>query len=160
MILSTPVSTCHVCSRDRILNTLKATVNALQIELRVEWRASPIIQVDDFILIGERNRRENWYLQNDKGSPMVIPSYGIYTRMWEKAFFKVPLEIDWSLFDVHSTDDTDYLTSIIEVLEDQRDLWAYDVDTQGQAITIMFDRYIRNLKRLAMYCFTIGFLKF
>jgi hypothetical protein len=128
----------------------------------VDWRASTVIQVEDHLFHGEeKDKQANWYRGNEKGLPMVIPSYHhVYNQQWEKAFFKNPLEVDWSLFNMHSSIDVDYLTSLIEVLQDQRDLWINDCDTNGQPIVVMFDRFIKALKRLLMYCFTLGYVKY
>jgi hypothetical protein len=70
---------------------------------------------------------------------------------WGKAFFLNPLEVDWMRFEVHDTQDMDYLISAIEVLQDMQDLWINDTDTRDQSITRLFILFTRALKRLLMY---------
>jgi hypothetical protein len=154
-----PSGACHVCNRDDTLARLKSSLIDAQLQLREHWKAADVVQVDDFLLMGERGvGMETWFLLGEKG-PMVIPSYESYDRQWAKAYFKNPLESDWQSFDIHSSNDVEYLVAMVEVLEDQRDMWVYDADTNEQAIMGVLERFRRALKRLLMFCFTLGYLK-
>jgi hypothetical protein len=143
---------CHVCLYDKTLRNLKTSVTEFQAELRFDWRACPIIQLDEHVLSQEpRSKNLEWFVLNDKGIATVIPSYANSNRAWEKALFINPLDVDWMRFEVHDTADADYLVSVVEILQDMQDLWIYDNDTRGHAILRVFSFFMRALKRLLMY---------
>jgi hypothetical protein len=118
--------------------------------MRVEWKSSPVIQVTDHL---ERDdmTKDNWFLINAKEQPSVIPSYGSYDKIWKRALFLNPLEVDWLLFEIHGSDDVDYVSSLVEVLVDQRELWSGDEDTLVLPIMVLFSRFISAIKRLLLY---------
>jgi hypothetical protein len=146
-------STCHVCNYSLTLRRLKTVLMDLQNELRVEWKLTPIVQLDEHIFPyeGGRHRGVDWFLLNDEGKPTVIPSYSVADRNWKKAFFLNPLDVDWMEFEIHSSIDFDYLVSVVEILHDMLDLWVNDEDTREQTITRSFQRFSSALKRLLMY---------
>ena len=150
IMLNKPVSTCYLCRHDRVLKLLKDKVSEIQIEMRVEWKSSPVIQVTDHL---ERDdmTKDNWFLINAKEQPSVIPSYGSYDKIWKRALFLNPLEVDWLLFEIHGSDDVDYVSSLVEVLVDQRELWSGDEDTLVLPIMVLFSRFISAIKRLLLY---------
>jgi hypothetical protein len=146
---------CHVCRHDRELKRHKAEVAAIQAEARIEWRSTSVIQVRDNGIEGIFGDQDgvdcDWYLLNEKGIPTVIPSYGVYDLTWKKAMFLNPFEVDWMLFELHGGDDVDYIISLIEILQDQRDLWVNDEETREHPILVMFTRFLKSVRRLLMY---------
>lgn len=157
-MLLKPNPSCYLCRHDRVLRSLKTKVTEIQVELKVDWRSTPVIQIENHLLSDNdvRVNRNNWFLMNTRERPMVIPSYGLYDETWKKAMFLNPLEVDWSLFEIHGSNDVDYVTSLIEVLEDQRDLWNNDEDTNDQPIMVMFIRFIGAIKRLLLYSLSVA----
>lgn len=161
-MLHKQVATCHVCRHDKTLRELKAKVVEVQVETRVEWRASPIAQIHDHLMPDslDETGSNNWFLLNDKERPTVIPSYSLYDKTWKKAMFLNPFEVDWNLFEIHGSQDMEYVLSLMEILEDQKDLWCSDENTEGQAIMVLFTRFIKVVRRLVMYCMGIESLTY
>jgi hypothetical protein len=143
-----------VCLYSTTLRNLKTSVTELQADLRFDWRAYPIIQLDDHLLPqepGYKSKELDWFVLNDQGKATVIPSYASSNRAWGKALFLDPLEVDWMRFEVDNVADMDYLVSAVEILQDMQDLWINDTDTRGQSIMRLFTFFTRALKRLLMY---------
>jgi hypothetical protein len=144
------------------MRNLKKKVTEIQVELKVDWRSTPVIQVQDHVILddGGETDNNNWFLMSDSERPMVIPSYALYCETWKKAMFLNPFEVDWSLFEIHGSDDVDYVISLIEVLDDQRDLWCNDENTSNQPIMVLFIRFIGAIKRLLLYSLNAGTLTY
>jgi hypothetical protein len=146
---------CHVCLHSQALRKLKDAICEIQGELRLEWKASPVIQLDQiFPCAGEnvsKTRVLDWFVLNDNRKPTPIPSYTISDRTWERAFFINPLEVDWLRFEVHDTTDMDFLISAVDILQDMQDLWIHNADTCDQFIMRLFIRFTRALKRLFIF---------
>lgn len=143
-----PHLTCHICIHDKVLNGLKTTLRDIQAELRMDWRSSTIVKLQDHLFPGQK---VSWFLTNSKGQATVIPSYGLYDQTWRKALYLNPFTVDWMLFDVHDRGDVEYIQSLVGVLQDQQDLWNFDSDTKGQSITVLFDRFVKAVKRMLMH---------
>lgn len=146
--------TCHICVHDQVLRGLKTKVQDIATELRTEWRSSQIVRLDNNILPGDRL---NWFVVTGQGRPTVIPSYSLYDQTWRKAIIFNPFDVEWLLLDVHDKRDSDYLHSLVEILEDQQALWLHDELTQGASILVMFTRFIKAVKRLLMHCMNVTY---
>jgi hypothetical protein len=153
-MLIKPIQNCQLCKHDRILRDLKTRVAEIQVEMRVEWKSLPVIQIQDPLLLDKDKDKDkdNWFLMNLKERAMVIPSYPSYDKTWKKAMFLNPFEVDWMLFEIHGSTDVEYVISLIEILEDQKSLWKNDEETCDEPIFILFVRFISAVKRLLLYC--------
>ena len=152
-MISKPDITCFICKHNRSLKIIKTALTEIQAEITERWKGSTIIQLD-----GHLNCEDNdWYVLNRKSEATIIPSYRGYDNLWTKAYIINPLEVDWQLFDIHDLLDVDYLLAVVEILEDQKDLWINDESTKGTTLMDLFLRFTRAAKRLLMFTMNLNY---
>lgn len=78
--------------------------------------------------------------------------------LWDGVEYVHPMKMDWMKFDAFDKKDLEYLVFVIKVLEEQYEMWRWDVITAAHPCFHHFERFLQCLNEMYEYLVKVQFI--